>query len=514
LSKFIITDLDEGHLDRCIQNLGAVSFPASKAKVAKMDWSKTLSKSLEKQLNFIIGCDCTDHSSIDPLAHLVEFSLNPEDGTFVHIGPASESVHNLQRKLGSKPNMKAKSTEIILEKIDLFPIVLENLEDVENQMNNEIEAGGYVEFRSALSSRHAVLVAGSHDDNNYKSELRAGQEREEMEKLAQKAEEEARIKAEFDALPIPPIDIFGWAAKESTNKDAPTRKYVDSSQTKKGNKSYISNYQVPFDERVGGNPDKTGSWNAKKLDNKDVPQQNHVVDPTKKITMTDTSYLEQLSGGFSAGKSAPAPNSNANIGGPHSYLDELSSGITFMQSQSYPIASAPQAAIAVSPVMPAVATSTSIGQNLGIKKSLAETDLRAIEKSVELKIEKVVEAVVEASVEVAVEPSCEETARMASNVSKAVHQSAVHQSGATTTIPSTATTMTTTTTASSETFSSQANASLRQSTSPPDSLADAELRKLEKLMESEVESFAESSGDLEYEQSSETIVEGLRYPYK
>jgi len=60
----------------------------------------------------------------------------------------------------------------------------------------------------------------------------------------------------------------GWVAKESINKDVPQRKHVDSSPIKRGTKGYISNYQVPFDQRIGGNPDKTDSWSAKELENK------------------------------------------------------------------------------------------------------------------------------------------------------------------------------------------------------------------------------------------------------
>lgn len=425
-----------------------------------MDWRKSLSKSLEKNFNFVISCDCADHSSVDPLAHLVDFSLNPDEGTFLHVGPAGESVYDLQRKLGSTHNIKAKSAEIVLEKIDLVPIVLESLEDVEAQMNNEIEAGSYVEFKSTLSSRHAALIAGSYDDPDYEAGMRAAQEREEVKRLAivQKAEEEARIKAELEA---------------------------------KMQESYVS----PVSSNLAG-----------------------------------SSYLEQLSGGFSAGKSAPAPNSDAIIGGPESYLDQLSSGISFMQSQSYIAVSVPQAerAIAVSSVAPVTDTSQSTAQNLKIKRSLTETELRAIESMVESKVEKLVEAVVEASVEAAVEACCEETALIASNVSVAVQPTRV-----TTTTPSPTRTMTTTTTTSSKscsryfgtgapsntfqktssnTFTSQPNASLVQSISPQGSLAEAELHELEKSMEAEVESFAERSVEVECEKSAESIVEGMHYP--
>jgi len=84
-------------------------------------------------------------------------------------------------------------------------------------------------------------------------------------------------------------DKTGWAAKGSVNKDVPQRKRVDPPSRKMS--TYISNYQVPFDERIGGNPDKTG-LSVEGLENTDIPQQNHVVDPARKINMTYISNYE------------------------------------------------------------------------------------------------------------------------------------------------------------------------------------------------------------------------------
>eukprot|EP00979_Chaetoceros_neogracilis_P006762 scaffold1386_cov163-Chaetoceros_neogracile.AAC.2 len=50
---------------------------------------------------------------------------------------------------------------------------------------------------------------------------------------------------------------------------------TDRSSTKKGTRGYISNYETPFANRIGGSTERTG-WVAKELDNKDVPQRKHV----------------------------------------------------------------------------------------------------------------------------------------------------------------------------------------------------------------------------------------------
>jgi len=473
LSKLVITDPGENSLGRCVENLRAVAFPSSKANVGQLDWSRGMSKSLENKFDFLLSCDCSHHlPSVNPLASLVDFSLKHEEGTFLHIGQPCQNLLDLHRQLESEHGIKTKSNQIVLEKIDLVPLILESLEDVNSQMAGEIESGGYVEYQNVDSSKYSVLIAGFHNDIDEKAQLRFAQNREVEESLAdtKKSEEEARIKA-------------GLEAKMLESVASPV------------------------------------SISA--------------------LNLGGASYLGQLGGGFSAGKSAPAPNNSNNNGGSRSYLDELSSGMTFIQSQSYISIPAPKAELvmATSPVAATMSTSSStqstyigqtapltrfganraepVGQNMN-PSSLTESELRAIEMLMESKVGALAEASVEADCEEKVEKDVtSQSVRYAGTEGQEVRTAVSTISSSTTTVTTTTTTSSTTG-ASPNTFQKKSSSTfttktMGQSASPQYSLAETELRALEKTMEAKVESLAERSVERECEKAAEVMVEGMHY---
>jgi hypothetical protein len=478
LSKIVITDPGENSLGRCVENLRAAAFPSSKANVGQLDWSRGMSKNLENKFDFLLSCDCSHHlPSVNPLANLVDFSLKQEEGTFLHIGQPCQNFNDLQRQLESEHGIKTKSTQIVLEKIDLVPLILDGLEDVNSQMAGEIEAGGYVEYQNVDSSKYSVLIAGFHNDIDEKAQLRYAPKRQVEESLAaaKKAEEEARIKVERQT-------------------------------------EMLERFASP-------------------------------VSSISALNLGGASYLGQLGGGFSAGKSAPAPNNNNNNGGSRSYLDELSSGKTFIQSQSYISVPASKAEMimATTPTAAVMSTSSStqstyigqtaplnrfgtnraepIGQNVN-PSSLTESELRAIEMSMESKVEALAEASVEAD--------CEEMVERAVT-SKGAKNASTEGQGARAAVSSISSSTTTVTTTSSTTrsryFGDGASSNpvqkvspstfttkaMGQSASSQDSLAEIELRALEKSMEAKVESLAERSVERECEKAAEVMVEGLHY---
>lgn len=174
LTKLVLTDSHENLVNKCLDNLAAAKMPVSKAEVQIMDWNRRVPNDAKDQYNFVIGCDCAYYFPlVPPLARTVAYYLksSPYDsqaneqfvrGTFLHIGPLHrESIDDLSRKLGRGYRMNARRKEIVLERHDLVPLIIDGLEVAETQMNEETEGeiGGYVEYQNVDTSKYSALVA-------------------------------------------------------------------------------------------------------------------------------------------------------------------------------------------------------------------------------------------------------------------------------------------------------------------------------------------------------------------
>lgn len=179
LTKLLFTDSHENLINKCLDNLGAASFPVSKAEVDYLDWNRRVPNEKKDQYNFIIGCDCAYYFPlVEPLARTVAYTLksSPYDrqlneqyirGKFLHIGPQHrESIDDLKRKLGRGYRMNTRLKEIVFERVDLVPLIIDSLEDAEAQMKEEVEGevGGYVEYQNIDTSRYSALVGHHNED--------------------------------------------------------------------------------------------------------------------------------------------------------------------------------------------------------------------------------------------------------------------------------------------------------------------------------------------------------------
>lgn len=176
LSKILLTDSRGGDvLDKCVKNLRACDFPSSKVELGLLDWSrKTPAKFIDK-FDFILGSGCSsDLRNIKPLARTVAFSLksSPFDssqikqkirGKFVHIGKGKvKSFAGLEERLSKGYKMHSKLDEMVLERVNLVPLVAATLKDARTQLKN---VDGPVEYGDIESSSYSALIA--HHDQDY-----------------------------------------------------------------------------------------------------------------------------------------------------------------------------------------------------------------------------------------------------------------------------------------------------------------------------------------------------------
>jgi len=88
-------------------------------------------------------------------------------GHFLHIGPQHrESIGDLKRKLGKGYRMNARMKDIVMERTDLIPLIIDSVDDVESQMKEEVEgeAGGYVEYQNVETTKYSALL-GYHSED-------------------------------------------------------------------------------------------------------------------------------------------------------------------------------------------------------------------------------------------------------------------------------------------------------------------------------------------------------------
>jgi len=179
LTKIILTDSKELLLNQCLDNLGSAKFPISKAEVGSLDWNRRVPNDSKNQFDFIIGCECAYYFPlVSPLARTVAYSLksSPYDltnneqiirGHFLHIGPQHrESIDDLKRKLGRGYRMNTRMKEIVMERIDLVPLFIDSVDDIESQMKEEVEGetAGYVEYQNIEASKYFALIGYHNED--------------------------------------------------------------------------------------------------------------------------------------------------------------------------------------------------------------------------------------------------------------------------------------------------------------------------------------------------------------
>lgn len=178
LTKLVMTDSHDNLLNKCLDNLAKASFPVTKAEVGNLDWNRRVPNDFKNMYNFIIGCDCAYYFPlVEPLARTVAYSLKDSPynnqsneqhvrGKFLHIGPQHrESIDDLKRKMGRGYRMNTRTKEIVVDRHDLVPLIIDSLEDAEAQMKDEIDKiGGYVEYQNVDTSRYSALTAYHNEE--------------------------------------------------------------------------------------------------------------------------------------------------------------------------------------------------------------------------------------------------------------------------------------------------------------------------------------------------------------
>ena len=178
LEKLTLTDINEPSLNMCRDNVLASSIPMSKVEVMTLDWHSRLPHSWHGKFNFIIASDCAYYYPlINPFARTVAYSLAPSPydnmshkqdigGRFLHIGPdhRADAVKDLKKKLTRGYNMNTWTEgNIVLERFNLVPLVLDSLEKEDEQMVEEAERG-FVEYQSMDTSGYTALLGHHHED--------------------------------------------------------------------------------------------------------------------------------------------------------------------------------------------------------------------------------------------------------------------------------------------------------------------------------------------------------------
>ena len=180
LSKILLTESQGIMLDKCVQNLRASAFPPIKIELGLLDWEQNIPMSMGDMYDFIVGCDCAfGLPSVTPLARTVALALksSPCDkaeqstqqirGKFLHIGPGNkESYFDLKNGLVNLYKMVSSMEEIVLERLELVPLVFDSLDEAGAQLKNETDAnvGGIVEFQNIESSTYSALIAHHNED--------------------------------------------------------------------------------------------------------------------------------------------------------------------------------------------------------------------------------------------------------------------------------------------------------------------------------------------------------------
>jgi len=180
LSKILLTESQGNLLDKCVENLRASAFPIGKVELGLLDWEQNIPMSMGDMYDFIVGCDCAfGLPSVTPLARTVALTLksSPRDkaeqskqqirGKFLHVGPGNiESNFDLENGLVNLHKMVSNMEEIVLERLELVPLVFDSLDEAGVQLKDETDknVGGMVEFQNIESSIYSALIAHHNED--------------------------------------------------------------------------------------------------------------------------------------------------------------------------------------------------------------------------------------------------------------------------------------------------------------------------------------------------------------
>lgn len=161
-SGLTLTDARTNALKKCVDNLRATSFPPKLVQVGNLDFTKKISDMLENQFDFVLGNDCA-HSNqlVEGFANTCSHVLKDGDQfhkSMVHISPEyRESNSSLESILSSNYGIVTKKNELVLERLILAPIVLDNMKDIGRQPMR----GGAAAYETKDSTKYTVLTLDS-----------------------------------------------------------------------------------------------------------------------------------------------------------------------------------------------------------------------------------------------------------------------------------------------------------------------------------------------------------------
>lgn len=173
LSKFVMTDEDESNILKCIENLEASSFPSNRVNLGVYDLSQKVPRDMRNSFDFILS---SATSNFNGLARTMAFALKPTksdfmtkertQGQFVHINRGTKkAVDDLVRTLQSDYKMKVRVDNMVLEKLNLTPLVFSSNEEAESNFREEVESSTTGEVRiEHVEALPYTSTSGYHDE--------------------------------------------------------------------------------------------------------------------------------------------------------------------------------------------------------------------------------------------------------------------------------------------------------------------------------------------------------------
>ncbi len=334
LSKIMLTDANEGFLKTCISNLVSTSFPASNVELASLAWDQRVPSKLQDNFDFIIGCDTIDKASVvEPMADIVANCLKSPyssdgimAGSLVYIAPRQrESIGNLETKLEWGYGMNTKISDFALERIDLTPLVIDDV-------NTKQDYDGYAEFKN-INRRKFSVLSNFDPHKNIQNNVRS--QSDTTEQSTEGVTFQPANPTTFNSSGASYLDHLGGGV--SLGKPAPPlassitggpQSYTDQLNKSPMIKQPDTSEQLAKDTVLGRGGATT---------NPGFGEGGSHIEPANPATFNTSgaSYLDYLGGGVSLGKPAP-PLVSFISRGPQSYTDQLnkSAPITFTHSRT------------------------------------------------------------------------------------------------------------------------------------------------------------------------------------
>lgn len=157
-SGLTLTDSRTNVLKKCVDNLRAASFPPKLVQVGNLDFHKKVSESLVNQFDFVLGNDCAQSNQmVEGFANTCALLL--KDGkemqrSFLHIGPEYRESNGALKSVLSQKGLVTKKMNLVLERLILAPIVLENMKDIGRQPMR----GGAASYETKDSIKYNLLA--------------------------------------------------------------------------------------------------------------------------------------------------------------------------------------------------------------------------------------------------------------------------------------------------------------------------------------------------------------------